>query len=149
MSKRPDTLQALITLGRRNRDDAAAALAGARRHEHGEQALLRQLSGFQEDYRQASPKQPGRATVVSEIENHQRFADRLDQAVRDQLVRQQRAGEGRHQSERVLQQAEQRLRSFEKLQEHRARAAALRIARREQRATDEQAALIARRKTVR
>jgi flagellar FliJ protein len=145
MATKRKVLTLLIDLSRRARDGAAADVAKAIRAEGKERDLRQTLVGYQDDYRQASPKRHGQATGAGEIEHHRRFVDRLDGAVRDQQGREARAVLAREQSEIALSLSERRIKVLERLQDRRRLADRRREDQIAQRMTDEQAALVARR----
>ena len=144
MATKREALALLIDLSRRARDVAAADVAKATRAESKERDMMRTLIGYQDDYRQASPKRHGQATGAEQIEHHRRFVDRLDGAVRDQQGREARAVHAREQSQVALSLTERRIKALERLQDRRRLAERRREDRITQRMTDEQAALVAR-----
>ncbi len=142
-------LDLLIELGRRARDDAAVDVAKATRVQKNERELMQTLERYQNEYRSATPKRQGSATGTAQIESHRRFVDRLDGAVGDQQEREARASEARQASEQALGLVERRIRTLERLQARRQAAERLREQQIEQKATDEQAALLVRRSRTR
>lgn len=138
-------LDLLIELGRRARDDAATGVARAARSERKERDLKDTLLRYQDDYRQTTPKRQGVATGPLQIERHRHFVDRLDAAVQDQASREHRASEARAVSERALALTERRIKVLERLQARQREAERRRDDQVQQRTTDEQAALLARR----
>jgi flagellar export protein FliJ len=143
--RRRQSLELLIELGRHARDQAAVEVAKALRVERKERDLRETLDRYQDDYRQATPKRQGAATAVTQIECHRRFVDRLDDAVQDQQQREGRAVVAREITEQALGLTERRIKVLERLRDRRQAAERRRDQLSDQKATDEQAALLARR----
>lgn len=145
MTRKKPVLDTLIDLSRRARDEAAGTAASARQAVRKEQEMMQTLHQYRQEYAQSSPQRAQQVIEIANLERHRRFVERLDLAVQDQQQRQGRAMEVKAQTERVLNEAERRMKAFETLQARQRLAAARKQARREQQMTDEQAALLARR----
>lgn len=127
----------LIELSRTARDEAAAAAAQSQRNAEQAAQVVAQLRDYRREYDQRNPKRLDNELVTVDIEMHQRFVDKLDVAINDQVRRHQGIKREHKQRELVLTEVQRRLKAFETVQQRRDRSELAREARREQRATDE------------
>ncbi len=132
-------LTRLIEQSRRRRDEVAGDAAEARRVTERATATLTQLQDYRRDYDAKTPKQLQRQTEVASIMRHEGFVARLDVAVLDQGRRRTTAQNEQSSREQDLMAAQRRLKAFETLQTRQAEATRKRLARQDQRTTDEQA----------
>ena len=133
-------LNTLIELATTEVDDAAARLGRAVRAVEEAREKLALLAGYRDDYAQRFQDTMASGFTPMAYRNFQGFMDKLDQAIagQQQLVRD---AEWRAEQERgAWRESERKRISYDALASRAKTAAEQRIARREQKQTDEQAA---------
>jgi flagellar FliJ protein len=136
-----DSLATMLELAARQRDIERAALMQAEGASNRALAQLDQLAAYQAEYRTRTPGLAGLAAPIELLRCHQGFMGRLDQAMLQQREAVQTADTELRRRRLLLQQAELRVASVQKLIERRQAEHARAEARREQRQTDESAML--------
>lgn len=139
------TMEALIRLAARKVDDAAQALALRITREREALAKLKLLTDYREDYFVRFGAQAAAGFAEAQLANYRAFLAKLEAAIAEQqrLVEDARAGVAAAQAQ--WQAEQQRLKSYEVLDERRLTRQRALGARREQREQDEYAAHLHRR----
>lgn len=134
------TMEALIRLAARKVDDAAQALALRTGREREAIAKLKLLADYREDYFVRFGAQAAAGLAEAQLANYRAFLARLEAAIAEQqrVVDDARAAVAAAQAQ--WQTEQQRLKSYEVLDERRRRRDRVVGARREQREQDEYAA---------
>lgn len=133
-------MSSLVDSARRQRDQAAAAVARLEASLQGAAEKLHALSRYQTEQRQRSIRAGGAGTVIGQVGLHHRFDQSLQRAIDEQRQRVSRATEERDAGNERLRGAQQRLAALEALADRRQARTNLAERRREQRGTDEAAA---------
>lgn len=136
-----NALHIAIEVATRKRDAARQALRDMQRIEHAGRAQLSQLTGYAQETQQRWGARPGAAIKPEVMYHHYQFMGRLEHAigmqtrvVQDQV---QRVSQAQH----ALLQAELRVQSLKKMYERKQHEHTLAQMRKEQKQTDERAAL--------
>lgn len=82
--KRSKRLERVTELGEREAEHAGRKLAAAREAHGGAQAMLEQLLGYRQEYRQLFEEQRRNGMDPQSYDNFQRFFDQLDRAIAEQ-----------------------------------------------------------------
>lgn len=137
----PNALSVALEMALRHRDDARRLLQDARNARQAAQDQLDQLSGYAQETQNRWGMRPDAAVQPEVMYHHYQFMNRLEHAMGLQTgvvgSHVERVGA----AEQALLEAELRLASLKKLVEKRQRDALLAQTRREQKQTDERAAL--------
>lgn len=137
----PNALSVALEMALRHRDDARRLLQDARNARQAAQDQLDQLSGYAQETQNRWGMRPDAAVQPEVMYHHYQFMNRLEHAMGLQTgvvgSHVERVGA----AEQTLLEAELRLASLKKLVEKRQRDALLAQTRREQKQTDERAAL--------
>jgi len=142
---RPDALQILVDLRRKEADDAARALAERQQQASQAQQQLRALEQYLEDYRVGLQQRCEHGGFSAATwANYQRFIAMLERAIDEQRNVLQHWENQVEAGRQAWQQCQRRLKSVDTLVERRAHESEQRAARREQKLNDEFAARQAR-----
>lgn len=133
-------LNILLERAEAERDDALAKLQELQRQAEAAQAQAQQLGQYRSDYQQRWTQQFARQTTIDIVGHYQNFGQRLDQAIAQQGAVSQFAQQRVERAREALRDLELRVASVRKLIERRQGELHRSAQRREQKATDEQAA---------
>lgn len=133
-------LNILLERAEAERDDALAKLQELQRQAEAAQAQAQQLGQYRSDYQQRWTQQFARQTTIDIVGHYQNFGQRLDQAIAQQGAVSQFAQQRVERAREALRDLELRVASVRKLIERRQGELRRSAQRREQKATDEQAA---------
>jgi flagellar FliJ protein len=133
-------LNILLERAEAERDDALAKLQELQRQAEAAQAQAAQLGQYRSDYQQRWTQQFARQTTIDIVGHYQNFGQRLDQAIAQQGAVSQFAQQRVERAREALRDLELRVASVRKLIERRQGELRRSAQRREQKATDEQAA---------
>lgn len=133
-------LNILLERAEAERDDALAKLQELQRQAEAAQAQAQQLGQYRSDYQQRWTQQFARQTTIDIVGHYQNFGQRLDQAIAQQGAVSQFAQQRVERAREALRDLELRVASVRKLIERRQSELRRSAQRREQKATDEQAA---------
>ena len=136
-----NALSVAVEMALRQRDDARRSLQDARSASQAAQAQLDQLEGYARETQNRWGMRPNAAVQPEVMYHHYQFMDRLGHAAGLQTGVVGQHAERVGAAERTLLEAELRLASLKKLVEKRQRDALQAQMRREQKQTDERAAL--------
>ncbi len=136
-----NALSVAVEMALRQRDDARRSLQDARSASQAAQAQLDQLEGYARETQNRWGMRPNAAVQPEVMYHHYQFMDRLGHAAGLQTDVVEQHAERVGAAERSLLEAELRLASLKKLVEKRQRDALQAQMRREQKQTDERAAL--------
>lgn len=137
----PNALSVALELALRRRDEARRLLQDARNARQAAQEQLDQLEGYARETQNRWGMRPDAAVQPEVMYHHYQFMDRLNHAMGLQTGVVGSHDERVAAAEKALLDAELRLASLKKLVEKRQRDALLAQTRREQKQTDERAAL--------
>lgn len=137
----PNALSVALELALRRRDEARRLLQDARNARQAAQEQLNQLDGYARETQNRWGMRPDAAVQPEVMYHHYQFMDRLNHAMGLQTGVVGSHDERVAAAEKALLDAELRLASLKKLVEKRQRDALLAQTRREQKQTDERAAL--------
>lgn len=133
-------LNILLERAEAERDDALAKLQELQRQAEAARAQAEQLGQYRSDYQQRWTQQFARQTTIDIVGHYQNFGQRLDQAITQQGAVSQFAQQRVERAREALRDLELRVASVRKLIERRQVEMCRSAQRREQKATDEQAA---------
>lgn len=132
------TLEQLVEQARRERDDAATRVAGAHRDAEGAQRTLDVLSNYLGEHLRGAGARPYADARLLQV--RERFTRKLDAAIGEQAGVRDALHEAMARRRGELVERQRRLLAFETLQARRNAVLVRRLARAEQRQTDEIAA---------
>lgn len=136
---RSTPLSLLIELQRRARDDTARAAARSRREAAAADSTLRLLRDYGDQHRSRAPDTATPAFSADTLKIRDSFGQRLNQAIDDQDAVNHRLEDALAQKEQALLERQRRLEALKTLEQRRRADARQRLARQEQRQTDEHA----------
>ncbi len=133
------TLQQLIDLSRRQRDEAAAESAGAERDARAAGQTLESLTVYRRELERRGAAAAGTGMDPRLLVCRRQFADRLEQAIDAQADRRQVLDDAARERHQQLVERQKRLLAYEQLLNRRDHEARRTTLRRDQQHTDEQA----------
>lgn len=145
--KRPHDLGLLLELAQRRRDEAAQSLAYVRRQRLTAQDQMAQLQAYQRDAEIRWRQRAGTGITPTLLATHRQFIVKLEDAIRYQTQVLQELDDRVAQHEQMLIKAERDLATLQRVAQRRQNEWLRYLQRQEQKANDEAAATIHRRRT--